>query len=250
MSSSKSTKNALSHGAYSNDVILPWENAQDFEDLLEGLREEYSPSGYSEDEDVRDLACLRWKKRRLNVAFQLAARRDAHFDKLVDAGERDGWNGIMEYIANTSRDSDASIRELLKLYSEAAKGTYALVSKETEKLLAADAANQKAEQTTDKLEALIRLLKELQVSGAPIGSLLHMIENGQLDQERWHSAYRAESFEKELKIAGEIDKRIERVMRRLVSTKEYKKLYPAKAIEALPSPATVLPATPKQIQSA
>ena len=115
-------------------------------------------------------------------------------------------------------------------------------------MLAADAANQKAEQTTDKLEALIRLLKELQVVSAPIGTLLRMIENGQLDQERWHSPYRAEVLEKELKIAGEIDKRIEKVMRRLVSTKEYKRLYRAREIEALPSPATVLPATPKQIQ--
>lgn len=115
-------------------------------------------------------------------------------------------------------------------------------------MLAADAVNQTAEQTTDKLEALIRLLKQLQVSGAPIGSLLRMIENGQLDQERWHSPYRAEVLEKELKIAGEIDKRIEKVMRRLALTKEYKRLYRTREIEALPSPATVLPAKPEQIQ--
>ena len=115
-------------------------------------------------------------------------------------------------------------------------------------MLAADAANQTAEQTTDKLEALTRLLKELQVSGAPIGSLLRMIENGQLDQERWHSAYRAEVIEKELKIAGEIDKRIEKVMRRLALTKEYKRLYGPKEISALQPPAKILPAPPEQIQ--
>jgi hypothetical protein len=248
MSSSKSTKNALSHGAYSSDLILPWENEQDFNDLHQELREELFASGRSEEEAVAELACLHWKKRRLNVAFQLAARRDDHFSKLVDAGQREGWNGIIDYIANTSHDSNASIRELIKPYLEAAKITYACVSKETEKMLAADAANQTAEQTTDKLEALIRLLKELQVSGAPIGSLLRMIENGQLDHERWHLPYRADALEKELKIGGEIDKRIEKVMRRLVATKEYKKLYRTREIEALPSPATVLPAKPKQIQ--
>jgi hypothetical protein len=248
MSNSKSAKNALSHGAYSSDVILPWENPQDFKELHEGLQEEHLPSGRSEEEDVFDLACLHWKKRRLNVAFQLAARRDAHFSKLVDAGQRDGWNGIIDYIANTSHDSDASIREVIKPWLEAAKITYAYVSKETAQMLAADTANQTAEQTTSKLEALIRMLKELQVSGAPIGSLLRMIENGQLDQERWLSPYRAEVIEKELKIAGEIDKRIEKVMRRLALTKEYKRLYRAREIEALPSPATVLPVKPKQIK--
>jgi len=248
MSNSKSTKNALSHGAYSSDVILPWENADDFNELHQELREELFASGRSEEEAVAELACLHWKKRRLNVAFQLAARRDAHFSKLVDAGQREGWKGIIDYIANASDDSNASIRELMKLYLEAAKRTYAFMSKETEKLMAADTANQKGEQTTDKLEALIRMLKELQVSGAPIGCLLRMIENGQLDQERWHSPYRAEVLEKELKIAGEIDKRIEKVMRRLVATKEYKKLYRAREIEALSSPATVLPAKPEQIQ--
>jgi hypothetical protein len=248
MSNSKSTKNALSHGAYSSDVILPWENASDFNELYQELREELFASGRSEEEAVAELACLHWKKRRLNVAFQLAARRDAHFSKLVDAGQREGWNGIIDYIANASDDRNASIRELNKLYVEAAKRTYAFMSKETEQLMAADAANQKGEQTTDKLAALIRMLKELQVSGAPIGCLLRMIENGQLDQERWHSPYKAEVLEKELKIAGEIDKRIEKVMRRLVEIKEYKRLYRAREIEALPSAATVLPAKPKQIQ--
>ena len=120
MSSSKSTKNALSHGAYSSDLILPWENEQDFNDLHQELREELFASGRSEEEAVAELACLHWKKRRLNVAFQLAARRDDHFSKLVDAGQREGWNGIIDYIANTSHDSNASIRELIKPYLEAA----------------------------------------------------------------------------------------------------------------------------------
>jgi hypothetical protein len=45
MSNSKSTKNALSHGAYSSDVILPWENANDFNELHQELREELFARG-------------------------------------------------------------------------------------------------------------------------------------------------------------------------------------------------------------
>lgn len=129
MSNSKPSKNALSHGAYSRDAILPWENAQDFKDLHEELREEYLPSGPSEEETVFDLARLHRKKRRLNVAFQLTARRDAPINQLVDAGHREGWSGIIDYIATTPHDSNASIRELIEPYLMALKSTSACVSR-------------------------------------------------------------------------------------------------------------------------
>jgi hypothetical protein len=41
-------KNALSHGAYAQDFVLPWENEQDFVDLHKGLRIELEPDGPSE----------------------------------------------------------------------------------------------------------------------------------------------------------------------------------------------------------
>jgi hypothetical protein len=183
----------------------------------------------------------------LNVAFQLTARRDAPINQLVDAGHREGWSGIIDYIATTSHDSNASIRELIEPYLMALKSTSACVSRETEQMLAADTTSQTDEQkTTDKLADLTKLAKELQAVGTPIGSLFRMIENGTVDDRQ--SPYRADILEKELKIGGEIDKRIEKVMRRLVATKEYKRLYRAREIEALPSPATVLPAKPEQIQ--
>jgi hypothetical protein len=119
MSTSNSSKNALSHGAYSDDIILPWENAQDFKDLHDELRRELFPNGRLEEEAIFDLACLHWKKRRLTVGSQLAFRRDAHFSELADAGRREGWKGIIDYIATTSHDiagMNASIRDSIKSY--------------------------------------------------------------------------------------------------------------------------------------
>ena len=43
MTNSKPSKNAISHGFYSSDVVLPWENQQDFDDLLQALQDEYCP---------------------------------------------------------------------------------------------------------------------------------------------------------------------------------------------------------------
>ena len=54
MSGSDRPKNALSHGVYASDVVLHWENEQDFRDLLENLRAEFCPTGASEEEAVFD----------------------------------------------------------------------------------------------------------------------------------------------------------------------------------------------------
>jgi hypothetical protein len=124
------------------------------------------------------------------------------------------------------------------------------VFKQTEQTLASDTTNQESEQSkTDKLEELIRLLKELQANGALIAPMLRMLEHHDLDDKRWQQAYRPDLLEKELKICTEIDKRIEKVMRRLVLTKEYKKLYCVKDTKALLAPATTVPASLEQIQS-
>ena len=52
----KRPKNALSHGVYSSDIVLPWENEQQFNDLHQALREEYYPDGVSE-----EAAVLSWR---------------------------------------------------------------------------------------------------------------------------------------------------------------------------------------------
>jgi hypothetical protein len=65
MSDSKRSKNALSHGLYASDVVLAWENEQDFKDLHESLREDFGPEGASEEAAVFDMAHLHWRKRRL-----------------------------------------------------------------------------------------------------------------------------------------------------------------------------------------
>lgn len=61
MSNSKPSKNALSHGFYADEIVLPWEKQQEFDDLHEALRDEYCPDGVSEEAAVFDLASLHWK---------------------------------------------------------------------------------------------------------------------------------------------------------------------------------------------
>jgi hypothetical protein len=113
--------------------------------------------------------------------------------------------------------------------------------------LEAGAPGQTVEQKTiDKVEDSTKSLEKLKALGAPIGPLLRILEIDPLEDKR--SPYRASIMEKELKIGADIDKRIDKVMRRLVSIKEYKKLYGPKEISALQPQAKILPAPPEQIQ--
>ena len=96
-------KNALSHGAYAQDFVLPWENEQDFVDLHKGLRDELEPDGPSEEEVVLGVAGLYWKKRRLAIGSQLAYRHHPDAAALTKAGEG-GWSGVAEYLQSTSSE--------------------------------------------------------------------------------------------------------------------------------------------------
>jgi hypothetical protein len=64
------SKNALKHGAFSRELILPGESRKDYERLLAELEAEYSPSGPSETYLVNHLASLLWRERRLQVYRQ------------------------------------------------------------------------------------------------------------------------------------------------------------------------------------
>jgi hypothetical protein len=53
---SNGPKNALTHGLYARDLVLPWKNEEDFIGLCESLREELFPSGPTGEAAVLDIA--------------------------------------------------------------------------------------------------------------------------------------------------------------------------------------------------
>jgi hypothetical protein len=53
----------LVHGLYTKDVLLPWDDREEFAALHSGLKLEFFPSGTSEEACVLDLAQLHWQKR-------------------------------------------------------------------------------------------------------------------------------------------------------------------------------------------
>lgn len=60
--------NAVRHGILSSFTVLPWEQANEYEVLLDALTEEHTPAGPTETHLVVELAGVLWRKRRLRLA--------------------------------------------------------------------------------------------------------------------------------------------------------------------------------------
>jgi hypothetical protein len=65
----------------------------------------------------------------------------------------------------------------------------------------------------------------------------------QLKRDQIERAYQPHIMEKELRIQAEFDRRIEKILKHLVMTKEIKRQYPAKSVNANEIEATKLPPT-------
>jgi hypothetical protein len=70
MSVRNNKKNAMVHGVYAKDIILPWESREDFEELVRAQREFFQPKTVAEDNLVFEIAVLEWRKRRAMKAGQ------------------------------------------------------------------------------------------------------------------------------------------------------------------------------------
>jgi hypothetical protein len=67
--------NALRHGVLSRYTVLPWEDADEYRDLVAALATEHAPEGPTEEHLVEELAGIIWRKRRLRLAEAAAHRR-------------------------------------------------------------------------------------------------------------------------------------------------------------------------------
>jgi hypothetical protein len=81
-----------------------WESEDDYIKHYQEMRNHYQPVGPPQEQVVRDLAHLFWKKRRLNIASQLAYVQHPNAPAMADAG-RNGWEGLGRYLQETSADT-------------------------------------------------------------------------------------------------------------------------------------------------
>ena len=68
--------NALRHGILSRQTLLPWEDPEEYENLLDALAAEHQPEGPTEEHLVEELVGILWRKGRLRLAEGALYRRE------------------------------------------------------------------------------------------------------------------------------------------------------------------------------
>jgi hypothetical protein len=233
---SKLNKNALIHGVYSDCVVLEGESPEDFSNLWEGFRIEYSPQDASEEAAVFDLASLHWKKRRLEAGLQRALNMQRASSNTAADASGDSWDRVAD-----------EARSAAKSQLTAAQILCGQIFKTMERVVS------KPDQTIDdseatEIEQLTVLTQQLNfVSKDLILPILFAAEKQKQDEiER---AYNPDIMERELKIQSEIDRRIEKVLKRLITIKEYKRMYVAKSVYSKPVQIEALSPKPIEVKA-
>jgi hypothetical protein len=77
--------NALVHGVYAKDLVLPWESEEDFTKLYQAYHEEFNVEGASEEEALLDVVVCDWQQRRAAKAAQMGFEGDPLVLKILGA---------------------------------------------------------------------------------------------------------------------------------------------------------------------
>src|SRR5947207_13125602 len=114
--------NAVRHGVLSRYTVLPWEDADEYEELVTALVAEHGPKGPTEEHFVEEIAGILWRKRRLRLAEAAAYRRglgdtfpsyrETAKVALAHFGAADHSGDVAEAISATASDTEDEIRDM------------------------------------------------------------------------------------------------------------------------------------------
>jgi hypothetical protein len=227
-------KNALTHGIYGKDILLPWESCEEFEKLLAELQDEFQPNGRMENEIAFDVAHLRWQKYRVHQMWIAAAYADPFVSDLVKAGQN-SWAGIRKHLKCNAKDmrmiSDVRNALFLERTAEAAKTLEEFI--QTGKL--ADSATKTSETRKREANAFRNVVKDFTIP------LIEAFKDRPNAEDSLRRTYSPEYLEPIIRLEAMIDARIDKALARLVNLKEYKRLERLTAHHSFPQMPPRLP---------
>ena len=107
-------QNALKHGVYSSEVMLPGEKRSDYEALRAAHYDEWAPDGVIEECLVDELFMMRWKKRRMDQYDQI--RLQQRFAQIHQKNEANRHRTNLKNLSAEFRDA-TSIEAVEKILS-------------------------------------------------------------------------------------------------------------------------------------
>jgi hypothetical protein len=198
------------HGLYAKDVLLPWDDREEFVALHSGLKAEFFPNGPSEEECVLDLAQLHWQKRTLWRLRTATVLRD-RFSREIVATERSSWSGIRRAL----RDTASEERSLVQAMKESVATGLEKMNRLGKKMQRV-ATPQDAQELVSILSSATALVKKMQ----PLIDQAHQLSDA---EGAFDKNYLPEALEKVAALESMIDARISKVLARLVALKEFKR---------------------------
>jgi len=221
-------KNALVHGLYASDIVLEWESEIDFECLFRDLKSEWMPRGRQEMETVLSLARLNFLKHRLMRSSQMAFRSDPFLAEAKKAGAKT-WSDISDLMQQKATEQDSLITDMRTASQE-------LTTALKHASAAMTAADKDSQDIYRKVEVVHDNFKKFHgpLYGKVFNRLFQKnpkvhdknapdayIERPELFAEQ---AYHPDYLEKLVRLEASIDTRIDKLLQRLTSIKEYKRL--------------------------
>jgi hypothetical protein len=203
-------KNALAHGIYGKDILLPWESTKDFKKLLADPRDEFRPEGRMENEIVFDLAHFRWQKYRVHQMYIAAAHGDPFVSGLVEARQK-SWVGMRNHLRWKSTNERTISEMVNEIFMEQVEES----AKRLEKALREGKLNNSK---TDKGKAFLDVSKNFTVP------LIEALEAQPSLGDSLRRTYSPEYLEPIIRLEAMIDARIDKALARLVSLQEYKRV--------------------------
>jgi hypothetical protein len=251
------SKNALVHGLYASDIVLKWESEEEFHDLFRELKQEWLPQGRQEYETVLSIARCNWLKHRLMRATQICFRRDPFLAELEKAGAKT-WadvSRLMDEKATAEDDLMSEVKATVAELKTATKNASALMT----------ASDPNTHEIYRKIETVNDMFfKALPVYQKAFEKLYR--KNPGVDQNEpgvrfseaysrnpstlIEQAYHPDYLEKLVRLEASIDARIDKLLQRLMTLKEYKRLAKqARPTKNISSPSIAPPTQTEKIQA-
>lgn len=211
ISGNSKKRGQIVHGVYAKDILLPWDDREQFEKLHDGLKAEYFPNGPSEEECVFELAQLHWQKHTLSRLRRATVLRDPFTQEIVATGKK-SWAGIRQGLRKKARQ-ELLVRKAMGTSIVDAFNDISRLSKKIAK-----------DPNTEKFERLRKLL-EVAVEGIArtVLPIFNEVREMPTAEEALENHHLPDELEKVLRLEASIDVRIGKVLARLVAIKEFKR---------------------------
>ena len=207
----KRKQNALVHGFYARDALLPWDNRSDYEQLHQELCAEFRPFGAAEKETVLDLTNAFWLKRTIWRMRQATVMADPLTAGKLER-ECDSWAELRKHYRKEASAGRSFQHLAMKTITE-----LRVEVQRSQREIDEAADREQVEVAKNKMAACLELLAE---RAAPLLTLIAKFPNA---EKSFDNAYVPESIDKLVTLEAKLDARIAKILARLVGLKEFKK---------------------------